>query len=327
MFGLTVSREALISTIVRNIAELIDTEQRTITNRELIACCAGIGRIESGATDPHLFHELAETALNLLVCEKYGMQLLQAANCEDACRRILRPLQARLPVQSWRSHAQLSYQQFSTPAPIAYLMAYLVNLRRSDVILEPSGGTGSLAVWGRAIGADVIVNEIDPRRREQLRLLGFTPTPHNAEYIDDLLPGNLAPNVLLANPPFSSNGGRTRSNSGKFGFRHIESALRCLGDEGRFGVILGPSGSPRTRSGAEFWGKLGPQIKIQAAIEIDGREYYRNGTSTDVTLIIGRKLGCKGEQYLEETAGKPTLISVSSVEEVFAAADSQNLRL
>lgn len=193
-----------------------------------------------------------------------------------------------------------------------------MDLRPHDVILEPSAGTGCLAVWGKAAGATVITNEIDPRRRDLLRLLGFEPSSHNAEYIDDLLPYDLIPNIALINPPFSSSGGRTKSTSSRFGFRHVESALRRLGSGGRFGVILGEVGSPRTSTGRRFWGRLNLEFNIGQVIEIDGREYYRNGTTTKVTLILGQKREITpiGEIASETST---TTISVRSVEEAFAA--------
>jgi len=316
------SRE-ILEKIVTNIANLIDVEKQSFTNKALIECCSEIGSIDSRATDVHLYHELAETALNLLIAEKYGARLHQARDPGKVCAEVLRPLQERLPTQSWRSRAQTDLQQFSTPAPIAFLLAYLVNLQSNDFILEPSAGTGSLAVWGKAIGATVGTNEIDPRRRELLKLLGFDSTAYNAEYIDDLLPAAIQPNVVVINPPFSSNNGRTRLTSSKFGFRHVESALRRLGRGGRFGVILGMSGSPCSRSGNEFWKSLEPEIVLNSVIEIDGREYYRNGTSVDIVLAVGKK----DVNECGKTINDPITVSVQSVEEAFASSSSLRLSL
>ncbi len=302
-------------TLIQQIAERIDSGYK-LTNRDLLAMCGKAG-IDPLSTDPHLCHEVAETGLSLLVATKYGKPLLSSDQPVVACKEIIRPLQERLPTQSWKSSTQIAYQQFSTPAPIAYLAAYLLSLSAKDTVLEPSCGTGCLAVWCKAAGANVIANEIDPRRRELLRLLDFEPSSHNAEYIDDLLPYDRIPNVVLVNPPFSSNGGRTRSTSSKFGFRHVESALRRLDRDGRFGVILGESGSPRTYSGRRFWNSIDPYVRLRQVIEIDGREYYRNGTSTSVTLIIGEK--CEITPVREKALQtSTTTISVRSVEEAFA---------
>lgn len=273
--------------LIEQIATTIDSGKR-ITNRELLILCSDAG-VDGLGGDPHLCHEIAETALNHLIATKYGKQLLIADNPGSACTQILRPLQQCLPTQSWRSDAQMMYQQFSTPAPIAYLAAYLMYLNGSDTVLEPSCGTGSLAVWAGAAGAAVVTNEMDLRRRHLARLIGFDPTGHDAEFIDDFLPESIAPNVVLINPPFSASGGRVEQNQKKFGFRHVESSLRRLAVAGRFAVILGEGGSPQSVSGRRFWDSISPGIRVTRSISLAGREYYRNGTTVGVTLILGQK--------------------------------------
>lgn len=309
--------------VIEQIATIIDTDKK-ITNRELLALCSGVG-IDGLSTDPHLCHEIAETALNHLVCTKYGKMLLDLADPIAACSEILRPLQKRLPSQTWRSLTQLTFQQFSTPALIAYLAAYLLNLNSNDFVLEPSCGTGSLAVWAQAAGATVVTNEIDARRRELAELLGFNPTGYDAEFIDDLLPDSILPNIVLANPPFSASGGRVERNQKKFGFRHVESALRRLATGGMFAVILGESGSLRTGSGKAFWESLSPNIRVTASLELPGSEYYRNGTTVGVTLI----LGCKPDKENDNEPAcidNSVIISASSVEDAFEKARSAGPR-
>jgi len=274
-------------TLIQRIARRIDSG-RKLTSRDLLAMCGEAG-IEALSTDPHLCHEIAETALNFLVATKYGKPLLSSDQPAVACREMLRPLQERLPTQSWRSSTQIAYQQFSTPARIAYLAAYLLSLTDNDSVLEPSCGTGSLAVWAKAAGASVITNELDPRRRQMARTIGFEPTGHDAEFIDDFLPEIIASNVVLMNPPFSSSGGRVERNQNKFGFRHVQSALRRLGIGGRFVVVLGEGGSMASVSGRRFWDSLWPGILVTRSIGLPGREYYRNGTTVGITLILGRK--------------------------------------
>ena len=273
--------------LIKQIAAIIDSG-RQLNNRELLTACRHWG-VDGFATDPHLCHEIAETAINHLIATKYGKPLLSSDDPRRACTEILRPLQQSLPTQSWRSTTQVTYQQFSTPAPIAYLAAYLMNLSGSDTVLEPSCGTGSLAVWARAAGATVVTNEIDPRRRQLAGLIGFEPPGHDAEFIDDFLPESVAPNIVLMNPPFSSSAGRVERNGNKFGFRHVESALRRLATGGRFAVILGEGGSPRNVAGKRFWDSVSPGIRVTRSISLPGREYHRNGTSVGVTLIFGRK--------------------------------------
>lgn len=310
--------------VVERIAAIIDIEKRPITNRELLDLCSVSG-IENLSADPHLCHEIAETALNYLVKIKYGNQLLSATDPSVSCTGTLKPLQRRLPTQSWRSNTQIAYQQFSTPAAIAYLAACLLNLNDEDTVLEPSCGTGSLAVWALASGATVVSNEIDPRRRELAILVGLAPTGYDAEFIDDLLPEGVFPNVVLANPPFSSSGGRVERNQTKFGFRHVESVLRRLAGGGRFAIILGEKGSLKTVSGRRFWQSLLPDTKITGAIELPGAEYYRNGTTVRVTLLIGRK-SLSQESGSAVTIDDSVSISATSVEDAFDQALAKGLR-
>ena len=75
----------------------------------------------------------------------------------------------QLPTQSIRTEEQLALQQFSTPAPIAWLMARAAALTSADTLLEPSAGTGMLAWPAARAGARLILNEIDPVRRLCLR--------------------------------------------------------------------------------------------------------------------------------------------------------------
>ena len=57
------------------------------------------------------------------------------------------------------------------------------------MVLEPSAGTSSPAIWPRALGARVVCNEIDPRRGELLNSIpGFETFAVDTEIIDDVLP-------------------------------------------------------------------------------------------------------------------------------------------
>lgn len=318
----TVSRNSLVS-LINRVANIVD-DGLPISNKELIKLCKEY-RIFDYFGDTHIFHEIAEAALNSLIQKKYGRDLLASTDPVGAVSNILRPLQSRLPTQTWRSENQITYQQFSTPAAIAYLAAYLLNIRQGETVLEPSCGTGSLAVWAEAAGAIVIANEIDPRRRTLAQALGFEPQALDAEFIDDLLPEHLIPDVVLANPPFSSTGGRVKRNSLDFGFRHVESALRRLKKGGRFAVILGENGSPRSRNGSRFWNCLRPEIELKASIELPGREFCPNGTSVKTTLIIGKKLISPHKASSVEIGDVPNIVA-QSVEDAFEQTLALNIR-
>ncbi|MDI1242875.1 MAG: N-6 DNA methylase [bacterium] len=318
----TVSPNSLTS-LVERIAKIADGVL-PISNKELIELCKEYGALES-TVDSHIFHEIAETALSLLIQKKYGRELLSRPDPAEVVSKVLRPLQKRLPTQTWRSETQITFQQFSTPAAIAYLTAYLLNIRPGETVLEPSCGTGSLAVWAKAAGASVIANEIDPRRRLLAQTLGLEPYAFDGEFIDDLLPADSIPDVVLANPPFSSSAGRVLRNSVEYGFHHIDSALRRLRKGGRFAVILGENGSPRSRNGSRFWDYLHPEIQLKASIELPGREFYCNGTSVKTTLIIGTKHEPSRNGSCSDLGSVPHIVA-RSVEDAFEETLALNIR-
>lgn len=272
------------------IIKRIDIEKKPLTNWELLEICCEVTNFLSGETNPHLPHEIAETALNLLIHSKYAKNFLSTTNPVKIVGDLLKPLALRLPTESWRSQEQLKWQQFSTPPTIAYLLVFILNLGGSEVVLEPSAGTGNLAVWTAGNGIKTLTNEIDSRRNLLLRQIGFAPTTFNAEFINDFLGPEIAPDCVVMNPPFSANGGRTKNNSSKFGFRHVESALERLKKGGRFGIILGEAGGLDTKTGREFWSKLMGQFDVKANLKLSGREYYKFGTTVDINLILGEKL-------------------------------------
>lgn len=317
----------MLERCVDEIAGRIENEKAAITNRELVELCQDYARTSPQEVNPHVYHEIAETALNAVIGKKYAKNLLNSPAPEENVAEVIKPLAARLPTQTWRSREQTILQQFSTPPAIAYLLAYLLNLKPGEQILEPSAGTGGLAIWASGLGLETHVNEIDPRRRELLEILGFQPTAHNAEFINDFLSGEISADVLMMNPPFSSTGGRTANNSSKFGFRHVSSALERLEPGGKFGIILGEAAGLDTKTGNDFWRETSRRASVKAVIKIDGREYYKMGTSVDVTLIVGTKR--LAEQTIGWQSERQKIVSVAarSVREAFGLVSRFNLRL
>jgi len=319
-------QKQLLREIINEIIEKIDKRKENINNRELLKICENFD-IFSNETNPHLCHEIAETALNLLINVKYAQGLLAEKNPMLMVRDFLKPLTLRLPTQTWRSQEQIKFQQFSTPPTIAYLLAYLLSLNGREDVLEPSAGTGNLAVWTSDNGIKTHTNEIDSRRRFLLEQIGFAPTSFNAEFINDFLPHEYAPDCVVMNPPFSSSGGRTKNNSSKFGFRHVESALERLKKGGKFGIILGEAGGLDSKTGSDFWRKHSDRIEVRSVIKINGLEYARYGTTVDINVIIGKKLLVPKRTDWYQKLNKIICFSANTVEEAFAKAETFNLSL
>ena len=164
------------------------------------------------------------------------------------CLACWRPSLPWSPPQTRRSEEQIALQQFSTPLPLAYAALQAAAIRPGDAVLEPSAGTGMLAVMaacalGNGSAGSLHLNEIAATRAGLLSGLfpGAAVTRHNAESLRDRLPA-LRPTVVLMNPPFSASPGvdRTRKDAdlrqcqpAPPDLRHIRSAFSMLPPGGR----------------------------------------------------------------------------------------------
>ena len=213
-------------------------------------------------------YEAAEAAL-VLFLQRYGTAMRREAGAGPggpaAMLRMLETLAALEPSQTKRSEQQLRYQQFSTPLPLAYAALQAAMIRPGDVVLEPSAGTGMLAVMaqlalGNGTAGALHLNEIAATRACLLAGLFpvFTVTRHNAESIRDHLP-ELRPTVVLMNPPFSASPGVERIRPSRRSASHPLGLLdAAAGREGswrfrrrtaspamRRGKTLSPLSTPR----------------------------------------------------------------------------------
>jgi len=147
------------------------------------------------------------------VMEAAFLRCVQRSSPEgDAATELQRLLHLHqsLPTQTRRSEHQIRLQQFSTPLAYALVAAEAAHLTRKDLILEPSAGTGSLALFAQRASANLCLNEIDPFRAALLKAnFKGDVTAHDAEHIDDLLDCDQRPAVILMNPPFALSAKRT----------------------------------------------------------------------------------------------------------------------
>jgi predicted RNA methylase len=236
-------------------------------------------------------YDALEVAVNNYLLEKHARELMQMDVC-DALASVLRPLLQRLPHQSDRTLEQTELQQFSTPPTLAYFVARLLDPKPSDIVLEPSAGTGGLAIWPRAVGARVICNETSSRRNSLLRcVFNFDASALDAEIIDDLLPADIKPTAVLMNPPFSSTGGRVAKTNSIYGARHVASALRRLKDGGRLVAIVSEAMSFHHPSFSQWWQRIACLCNIRANLTVDGKEYAKYGATPDIQILVIDKTG------------------------------------
>ena len=123
-------------------------------------------------------YEAAEAAA-VLFLQRYGRAMRRNAGAgPDGPRRMLAMLDAIAalePSHTKRSEDQVRLQQFSTPLPLAYAALQAAAIRPGDTVLEPSAGTGMLAVMAEcALGNSAIgklhLNEYAHTRARLLRL-------------------------------------------------------------------------------------------------------------------------------------------------------------
>ena len=249
-----------------------------------------------GATDAHGAwvwkdaYEAAEAAL-VLFLKRYGrlMRRDSAAGGPAAMLAMLEQLAALEPSHTRRSEQQVALQQFSTPLPLAYAALQAAAIRPGDTVLEPSAGTGMLAVMAecalgdRAAGA-LHLNELAPARAELLAAL--FPDAHitrrNAEAIADHLP-HARPTVVLMNPPFSVSPGVSRIRHDA-DLRHLRAAFTLLPPGGRLTAITSANCIPGDTAWTHAFERLDAHVVL--SIIIDGRAYARRGTHFDTRLTV-----------------------------------------
>ena len=78
---------------------------------------------------------------------------------------------ALLPAHTRRSEESQALQQFSTPLPLGLAALTAAAITPADRVLEPSAGTGLLAILVASVGGSLILNELANTRAELLSSL------------------------------------------------------------------------------------------------------------------------------------------------------------
>ena len=277
-----------------------------------------------GVKDTDL-QELVETAV-VGMARRYASS---KAMSDDVKFAKIKLLYNRQPSLNQRDSERVMKQQYSTPAPYAYLADVYVkgNGKEIESVLEPSAGNGMLTI---GLPMDKVhVNDIDAQRLENLRRQGFK----NVTSQDGTLPfADKDVDVVVTNPPFGSatpkeyDGYKISSLEGQMAINALES----MKDDGRAAIIIGgkteyaKNGSLNPKDKA-FLGYLYSHYNVEDVINVDGSLYAKQGTSypTRIILINGRRLD---ENAFPPVKDKARAETVKDYDELYKRIEDDILR-
>ena len=269
--------------------------------------------------------ELAETAI---VKRARGIASSESTNDAVKFERI-KTLYENQPSLNQRDSERVMKQQYSTPAPYAFLADMYVkgNGKVIESALEPSAGNGMLTI---GLPMDKVhVNDIDAQRLANLRRQGFK----NVTSQDGTQPfADKGVDVVVTNPPFGSatpkeyDGYKISSLEGQMAINALES----MKDDGRAAIIIGgkteyaKNGSLNPKDKA-FLGYLYSHYNVEDVINVDGSLYAKQGTSypTRIILINGRRLN---ENAFPPVKDKARAETVKDYDELYKRIEDDILR-
>jgi predicted RNA methylase len=244
------------------------------------------GSDAEGAWDWKSAYDACEAA-EILFLRKYGSTIFRKSVDPQARLARVERLAGLAPTHTRRSEPALALQQFSTPPGLAYVAARAARISPGEQVLEPSAGTGLLAVQAELCGAQLVLNEYAETRAGLLaRLFPEAPVSrHDAASIDDRLPAEARPTVVLMNPPFSAMAHVDRVMSDA-ALRHVVSALARLEPGGRLVTITSAAFNPEAPAWRRAFEQLQAQAEMVFTAAVSGRVYAKHGTTIDTRLTV-----------------------------------------
>lgn len=240
----------------------------------------------AGAWSWKTAYDVCEAA-TVLFLRKFGPAMRAKAGSAAAMLPMLVRIASCLPTHTRRSEHSQAFQQFSTPIPLGLAACSAAGITPADRVLEPSAGTGLLAIFAELAGGSLMLNELGEGRAALLDHLfaNVEVTRFDGAQIDDHLDASVVPSVVLMNPPFSAlaNVDRRMADAA---FRHIASSLARLCDGGRLVAIAGAGLAPDNPAWREAFVRLQERGRVVFSAAIDGAVYAKHGTQTDTRLLV-----------------------------------------
>jgi hypothetical protein len=171
-----------------------------------------------------------------------------------------------------RSLEQLALDQFSTPPQLAALAVLAAQVRPGETVLEPSAGTGLMAVLAEGCGGALTLNELSDGRASLLDALfpQARRSRHDARRLPDLLSNSGSFPVVLVNPPFQHLD------------EHLMAAVAALADGGRLAAIV----PGRLFEDEPAQRRLAARGAVRLRLAFPDRAYAKHGASVDTGLLV-----------------------------------------
>ncbi|MBL1280308.1 MAG: strawberry notch family protein, partial [Fluviicola sp.] len=195
---------------------------------------------------------------------------------------------------SFRTSMSMILQQYSTPAPIGFLMGLYCGIETNDkLVFEPSAGNGLLTI--AAHPSKVTVNEIDEIRRANLYSQNYKEVTGN-DASQEFVRYMKRFDAVITNPPF----GRMAKPEtwGEFKIKELDHhmalvALKTMKNTGKAAIIIGghtkwdERGRIQKGKNRIFFNYLYKYYNVDDVIPINGSKLYsRQGTSFNTRLIL-----------------------------------------
>jgi len=280
--GLNNKEEQFVSVIEHDLAT---KKSHNKTSVEKLAASFSI-------TDKNEIKELTELA----IVNRARLLAHSEGTVKERFDRIVQLYYAQVNL-SHRTSQSILLQQYSTPAPIGYLVGIFCGIDQlqfnGGFAFEPSAGNGLLTIAGKP--ERMYVNELDSFRNRNLKTQGFA----NVWQRDATKPFFDVERTFMAvmtNPPFGKM--ETEVMFDTFPIKPLEHvmalrALDCMVDTGKAAIIIGghttwdEKGRITAGKNRIFFNYLYSRYHVADVINIDGAKLYsRQGTSFDVRLIL-----------------------------------------
>lgn len=279
--------------VVKQISEAIGTNKLDKRAIEKIGA-------EHGITDKNEVKELAELAV--------VQKARELAKADDFAG--LMKLYEDQPNLTHRTNESISKQQYSTPAPLGYLMGkYIGAEQKGKQILEPSAGNGLLTIVGDPKA--YTVNEIDQTRLRNLHTQGFKEVLSQDGSKDFDRPDQF--DAVITNPPF---GGVPAQEIDGYKFNELAQIMAVKGldamkGDGKAAIIIGGNNKydeqgRLTGRDRIFFNYLYSHYNVEDVIDVSGDIYHKQGASFPIRVILvkGRKATAEGVAPLKAAFGE-----------------------